>query len=109
VRTGRASRHALAMRRYREDSPDYADRERKRKTARWEAFQALARKYPAEYMRLYEAELEYAGLEPPMSRPCPCGGVIRRRAPSGRWPSSCGECRKQAAAGETRSDAADAA
>jgi len=94
VRPGRASPTAVRLRRYRDANPEYADRERKRTTARWEALQGLARRHPAEFMKLYEAELAHAGLDagPPMERPCPCGGVIRRRSPFGRWPSSCDEC-----------------
>lgn len=94
MRPGRASANALGKRRLRKASPEYADRERKRTTARWEALHGLARRYPAEFAALYEAELAYAGLDsgPPMEKPCPCGGVIRRGSPYGRWPASCEGC-----------------
>jgi hypothetical protein len=95
MRPGHVNANALNLRRYRKANPGYAERERKRTTARWEALHALARRYPAEYMRLYEAELAHAGIDagPPMERPCRCGGVIRRRSPYGRWPASCEDCR----------------
>jgi hypothetical protein len=81
------------MRRHREYNPDYRDRERRRASARNEALSALARKYPAEFAALYQAELEHAGLDRvQMSRPCDCGGVIERRSPAGRWPARCADC-----------------
>src|SRR5947208_17100283 len=61
--------------------------------ARYEAFMALARRHPAEYTTLYQAELAHRGLnQGPMERPCRCGGTIRRKAPVGAWPTRCGQC-----------------
>lgn len=99
MRPGRVNPNALAVRRFRQAHPDYAERERKRTTARWEALQALARRHVAEFTALYAAELAHAGLDtgPPMEKPCGCGGVIRRRSPYGRWPASCEDCATPAA------------
>lgn len=94
MRPGHVNANALSLRRYRKASPEYAEREKRRTTARWEALGALARKHPAEFTALYEAELAYAGLDSGAAteRPCPCGGTILRPSGYGRWPSSCEEC-----------------
>jgi hypothetical protein len=94
VRPGHVNANALSLRRYRKANPEYAGREKKRVTARREALQALARKYPAEYTALYEAELAYAGLGAGAAteKPCACGGTILRPSGYGRWPGSCGGC-----------------
>jgi hypothetical protein len=59
------------MRRYRDSgsqrAEEYKDRERRRGIARHEALSALARKHPAEFAALYQAELEQAGLSPKSS------------------------------------------
>jgi hypothetical protein len=89
----RAGPKLLASRRFRDGNPGFRHRESLRMQARYEAYAALARKYPAEYVRLYEAELAHLGVgPPPMERPCPCGGTIRRKAPVGAWPKRCSEC-----------------
>lgn len=104
MRAGHVNPNALHLRRFREASPDYADRERKRTTARWEALQALARRHVAEYSALYEAELAYAGLDSVATeRPCACGGTIRRPSGFGRWPSTCEDCASPAALRKRRS------
>lgn len=95
---GRAGPKLMASRRFRDGNPEFRRRESLRMQARYEAYAALARKYPGEYMRLYEAELAHLGIEmPAMERPCPCGGTIRRKAPVGAWPKRCEDC-----AGEAR-------
>lgn len=73
--------------------PGVREREALRTRARYEAFAALARKYPAEFMALYAAELRHLGVDvPPTERPCPCGGIIYRKAPVGAWPRRCDDC-----------------
>lgn len=87
---------AVTSRQFRRANPDYTERNRKRSQARGEALEALARKHVAEFAALYAAELEHLGIDAstvPMTRPCPCGGVITRKARTGRWPSSCDSCR----------------
>jgi hypothetical protein len=87
---------AAVMRRYRNRSPGYKERERKRKIARMEALQALARRYPKDFMDLYTAELKYAGLDSvPLERPCKCGKMIVRSNPYHRWPKECSDCRAE--------------
>jgi hypothetical protein len=84
-----------AQRRY-AAKPVSRDRERRRQQARYEALTALARRYPAEFMTLYAAELEHAGIAvPQMTRPCVCGRVIHRKSTSGAFPAVCEECRKR--------------
>jgi hypothetical protein len=84
---------AAVMRRYRNRNPDYKRRERLRKVARAEALQALARRYPRDFMDLYTAELKHAGLDyVPLERPCKCGKMIVRSNPYHRWPKACGRC-----------------
>jgi hypothetical protein len=93
ARTSAITPQIRAQRRFRAGSPEFRRRESLRMQARYEAFMALARRYPAEYQALYDAELEHLGITPPpMERPCPCGGTIRRKAPVGMWPKTCGEC-----------------
>lgn len=95
---------AQKMRRFRASpsGAEYVDRERRRNTARDTALAALARQHPAEFAALYEAELKRAGLaDVAMERPCPCGGIIRRRYPQGRWPATCGDCPPPQAPKET--------
>lgn len=62
---GRPTATTKEMRAYRGRHPEYRERERKRAVARGEALNALARRYPAEFTQLYQAELKYAGLWPP--------------------------------------------
>jgi len=93
-RRGRAGPKLMASRRFRDGNPDFRHRESLRMQARYEAFMALARKHPAEYTALYEAELKHLGIgAPPMERPCACGGMIHRKAPVGAWPKKCEGCR----------------
>ena len=47
-----------AQARFRKGNPGYKLSESQRTTARYRAMSALARKHPAEYLKLYEAELE---------------------------------------------------
>ena len=49
---------ARAQHRYREATPEYRETEAMRVKARYRAMSALARKHPAEFGKLYEAELE---------------------------------------------------
>lgn len=92
---GPVSPKLAAKRRFRDGSPEFRKRESLRMQARYEAFMALARRHPAEYTALYEAELVHLGINtPPMERPCACGGTIRRKAPVGMWPRVCEDCRK---------------
>lgn len=89
------TRKAIGMRRFRENNPGYGQREAARKTARSEALEALARRYPAEFTALYGAELAHAGLDAvPLERPCGCGGIVRRPNRHARWPQACETCRE---------------
>ena len=92
------------MKAYRAANPDYVARDTARKTARSAAMRELARRHPAEFMALYEAELKAAEVDglPSMKRPCACGGVIRRKAPTGQWPRKCGKCLAQERARQRR-------
>jgi hypothetical protein len=61
------------------------------------ASDALAVLHPEEWTRLYSAALEASGAaEPPLERPCACGGTVRRRNPKGRWPLRCETCKDAA-------------
>jgi hypothetical protein len=74
----------------------HKEREYLRNQARQEALSALARKHPAEFVALYQAELVHLGIAPQsigMQRPCSCGGTIVRKQPVGGWPSKCDDCR----------------
>ncbi len=81
-----------------------AERKRLRSKARREALEKLARRFPAEFEALYRPELERAGLvgTVEVERPCPCGGVIRRKSPVGCWPAGCESCRKRNAKASRR-------
>jgi hypothetical protein len=48
---------AAYMRQFRADHPDYVTRNKKRAAARTRALEKLARQYPDEFRRLYQAEL----------------------------------------------------
>jgi hypothetical protein len=100
ARGGAVTPKIRAHRRFRENSPEYRRRESLRMQARYEAFMALARRHPAEYAALYEAELQHLGIATTeMERPCPaCPGVIRRKAPAGGWPRVCEDCGQAARA-----------
>lgn len=50
--------NAEAQKRYRKGNPGYAVTEAMRVKARYRAMAALTRKYPAEYAKLYSAELQ---------------------------------------------------
>jgi hypothetical protein len=88
---------AVTSRQFRRTNPEYTERNRKRSQARGEALEALARKHVAEFAALYAAELAHLGIDGStvaMTRACPCGGVITRKVPAGRWPERCDDCRK---------------
>jgi len=59
-------RKARNMKNYRAANPEYVERSRKQGQARTEALSALARKHPAEYRELYEAECRHLGIWPPL-------------------------------------------
>ena len=48
---------AAYMRQFRADHPDYVTRNKKRAAARTRTLEKLARQYPDEFRRLYQAEL----------------------------------------------------
>lgn len=94
---------ALAANRRYKHRADVRERDNLRTQARWLALSALARKHPAEFTRLYLAELEYLGVAPPqMERPCACGGTIQRKAPTGMWPTVCATCGEAGRRGKRR-------
>jgi hypothetical protein len=96
---GPAGPKLLASRRFRDGNPEFRRRESLRMQARYEAFMALARRHPAEYQALYDAELEHLGIGTvAMERPCACGGTIRRKAPVGAWPKCYDDCGARARA-----------
>lgn len=90
-----ARARARYARAYRLRNPGYDRRRHLRASARGEVLEILARRHPAEFAELYAAALRRRGVDPvAMERPCPCGGIIRRTAPIGRWPAKCGDCRR---------------
>jgi hypothetical protein len=62
------------------------------------ACDAVAVLRPEEWLRFYNAALDASrAAEPPLERPCACGGTVRRRNPQGRWPARCETCKEAAA------------